>query len=127
RLLLEADREAGGRRPVLGGEVGGEGVGLLIEQEVDRALAEQGDRALAVLRHRGEAELLQVLAHAWALALRRGELDELEAVDSHRGLESGDFHAEVGLGAHGVLLEGSLVATRGRAACVGWMTIYSFT
>src|SRR5690606_22227260 len=43
----------------------------------------------------------QVLAHARALAGRRGEFNELEPVDPHRVLESGDLHAEVGLGAHG--------------------------
>jgi hypothetical protein len=43
---------------------------------------------------------VQVVAHRGALALRRGELDELEAVDAHRVLERGDLHAEVGLGVH---------------------------
>src|SRR5690606_380534 len=105
RRLAEADREAAGRGAVLGGEVGRERTRLLVEQEGDGALAEQGDGARAVLRGGGEAQLLEVVAHARALAGRRGEFDELERVDSHRVLEGGDLHAEVrlglGLGAHG--------------------------
>src|SRR5690606_27998250 len=99
--LAEADGEAAGRRAVLGGEARGERSGFLVEQEVDRALAVQGDVARLVLRHGGEAEVLQVGAHRVALALRRGELDELETVDPHRVLEGGDGHSKVRLCAHG--------------------------
>ena len=48
--------------------------------------------------------LAEVVVQQLALAGRRGELDELEAVDAHRVLEGGDLHAEVGLGVHGIAL-----------------------
>src|SRR5690606_3579456 len=117
RLLFEAVGEAGGRRAVLGGDIGREPTRLPAEPEVGRALAEQGDLAVAMLRDSDEAELLQVVAHARTLARGRGELDELETVDAHRVLEGGDLHPEVGalglgLGSHG----GNSVIGAGRAA-----------
>src|SRR5690606_16242548 len=99
--LAEADGETAGRRTVFGREARREGIRLLVEQEVDRTLAVQGDVARLVLRHSGEAEVLQVAAHGVALAFRRGELDEFETVDPHRVLEGGDGHSEVRLCAHG--------------------------
>src|SRR5690606_24064725 len=109
------------------GEVGGEGLRILVEQEVDRALAEQGDRPGAVPRHGGEAELAQVVGHGLALPGRRGELDELEAVDAHRVLEGGGLHAQVrgvglGLRVHGDLRCEALA--KGRASL--WFPLKRF-
>jgi hypothetical protein len=61
-----------------------------------------------VAQRRGETHLAEVIVQQVALALGRGEFDELEAVDAHRVLEGRDLHAEVGalglrLCAHGVL------------------------
>src|SRR5690606_42044660 len=99
--LAEADGETARRRTMFGREARSERFRLLVEQEVDRALAVQGDVARLVLRHGGEAEVLQVGAHRVALALRRSELVELETVDPHRVLEGGDGHSKVRLCAHG--------------------------
>ena len=48
--------------------------------------------------------------------IRRGELDELEAVDTHRVLERGDFDAEIGLRVHGRSPSGASGGTRGAIA-----------
>eukprot|EP01092_Planopodium_desertum_P006740 TRINITY_DN27644_c0_g1_i1.p1 TRINITY_DN27644_c0_g1~~TRINITY_DN27644_c0_g1_i1.p1 ORF type:complete len:612 (-),score=250.58 TRINITY_DN27644_c0_g1_i1:79-1914(-) len=106
--LLEADGEAAGARAVLFGEVGGERIGVFIDQEVDVALAIDGNRTLLVLEHRAEAHLAEVLVQLGTTAGRCGEFDELEAVDAHRVFEGGDLHAGVGMrggrdcGIHGV-------------------------
>ena len=51
--FCEADREAAGAGAVRGGEVGGEAVRILVDEEVDAALAVHGDRPRLVLQHRG--------------------------------------------------------------------------
>jgi hypothetical protein len=96
--LLEADREPARARAVPGGEVGRERAGLFVDEEVALALAIQRDVLRAMLGDRGEPEFReQRVQH---LRIGRRELDELETVDTHRVLERGDLHAEVGLGVH---------------------------
>ena len=51
-----------------------------------------------VVQDGAEAHLAEVVVQQRALALRRGELDELETVDAHRIFEGDDLHAEIGLG-----------------------------
>jgi len=99
--LAEADRETAGAGAVGGGEVGGEGIGILVDEEIHAALAVDGDRAGPVAQHGSEAHAAEVVVQGRGAIGRRGEFDELEPVDSHRVLEGGDLHAEVGLGAHG--------------------------
>src|SRR3546814_8804622 len=86
--------EAASRLAMLFREVGGERIRILVEQEVHPALAIDRDRPALVAQHRAEAHAGEVVVHGLALALGRGELDELEAVDAHRGPERGDGHAQ---------------------------------
>ena len=73
---------AAGAGAVLLGEVGSVALRLCVEDEIDAALAPQRDVLGSVLRHLGEAEHFE---HRFQYArLRRGELDEFEAVEAHR-------------------------------------------
>ena len=96
RRGLEADRKTTCRRPVGSGEIGGKALAFLVEQEVDGALAEQGDGALAVLGNGGETQLAQVVGHGRGVAGGGGEFDEFKAVDAHRVVKGGDNHARIG-------------------------------
>ena len=124
--LPETDREAARARAVRLGEIGGERIRILVDQEVDAALAIHRDRPRLVAQRRGEAHLAEVVVQQLALPLRRGEFDELEAVDAHRVLERGDGHAEVGALGLGLRLcaHGGLRAAT-RLACMGRRSAHS--
>ncbi len=102
--FLHTDREAAGAGSVGLGEIGGEGIRILVHEEVHAALAVQRQRAAAMARHRRETHALEQRLQQRRVG--RGELDEFKPVDAHRILELGRLHAEIGLGAHGWLLEG---------------------
>jgi hypothetical protein len=87
---------------MLGGEFGGEGVRLLVDQEVHPALAVDGDRARLVAQHRGKAHLAEVVVQFAAAAGRGGEFHELETIDAHRVLEGRDLHARIGCVRYGM-------------------------
>ena len=83
--VLDAKRQAAGRRAVLGGEVRGQALRLAVDDEVDAALAIEHDVLRAMARDQREAELLE---HRLERARdRRRELDELEAHQPHRVVE----------------------------------------
>jgi len=102
--LLEADRETAGAGAVRLGEIGGEGIGIFVDQEVHAVLAVDGDRPRLVHEHGGEAHPLEHVVQLAGAPGWRGKLDELETVDTHRVLERGDLHAKIRLGVHGALL-----------------------
>src|SRR3970282_1695447 len=79
--LLEADREAAGTGTVGPGEVGGEAVGILVDEEVDAALAVDGDWPGLVPQRGGEAHAGGVVVQQLTLAFGCGEFDDLEDVD----------------------------------------------
>lgn len=80
--ILNPKGHAAGRRPVLLCEVIGVAVWLLIEDEVDVALAIQRDILGAVP---GDGRKPQRLEYRFQDArLRRGELNKLKAVKAHR-------------------------------------------
>ena len=85
---------------------GGEGIGIFVDQEVDPALAVNGDGPGLVVHYRGESHLAEIVVQQLALTLWSGEFDEFEAVDTHRIFERGDLHAKIGLCAHGSYLAG---------------------
>ncbi|MNC35786.1 hypothetical protein D3C75_842810 [compost metagenome] len=80
--VLHPEGHAAGRRAVLGGEVGGEALRLLVEDQVDVALAVQVHVLGAVGGDLGEAH------HGedgfQGVRRRGGEFDELEAHQAHR-------------------------------------------
>src|SRR5690606_19707264 len=96
--LLDPDGEAAGAGTVLFGEARGIGVRILVEQEGAVALPVGADRTATVAGDLGEAQLAEVVVELAGLASGGGELDELEAVDAHGVLESGDRHARSGAG-----------------------------
>ena len=85
--LVDADGETAGTRAVFGGEVGGERVRVLVDQEGAVALAVGGDGAGLVAGHRHEAEHAEVVVQLLGLTGRSGEFNELETVDAHRVFE----------------------------------------
>ena len=79
--ILDAERQRAGARPVLGGKVAGQALGLAVDDEVDVALPVQQHVLAAVARDQAEAELLeQRLQH---VGRGRRELDELEPHQAH--------------------------------------------
>ena len=104
-VLRVDDAERHGRRggAVLGREPRREGSGLGVEDEVDVALAVEGDVLGAVPRHRREAHLLEQPVEL--LRVGMAELDELEAVGAHRVLvRDGGRRGIVRERSHGFLL-----------------------
>src|SRR5690606_13681469 len=113
--LREADREAARAGAVLRGEIGRERIGFLVDQEIAFALPVYRDPLRRVPRDRAETGFHeQVVQQA---RVRRGELDELEAVDSHRVLKRGDLHAEIGLRVHSGFPAGFVVHGGGGRVC----------
>ena len=70
-----------GARPVLSSKVPGQAFGLAVDDEIDVALAEEHHVFGAVLRHQSEPHFLE--QRLQRVGNRRGELDELEATQTH--------------------------------------------
>ncbi|MNV15426.1 hypothetical protein D3C71_1061530 [compost metagenome] len=94
--LLEADGEAAGAGAVLGSEVCGEGVRLLVDEKVDAALTVDGNSTLPVAKYRSESHVSEVRVQLGGLPGRCCELDELKTINTHRVFEGGDLHTQVG-------------------------------
>ncbi len=83
--VAHTERHPARTRAVLLGEVRGVAAGLVVDDEVDPALAEQGDVLGPVAGDDDEPEPFEHLLEL--AARRRGELDELEAVEAERVVE----------------------------------------
>jgi hypothetical protein len=70
-----------------------ERIRLGIDDEVDFTLAVQGHVLGTVARDGAKAHLFEQLAHR--LRVRRGELDELEAVGAHWVFPRGELHGRL--------------------------------
>ncbi len=102
--LLETNGETGRARTMRLGEIGGERIGVFIDQEIHATLAVHRDGSRFVFQYRGEAHVAEQRMQLGAATRRCGEFDEFEAVDTHGVFEGGDLHAKIGLCTHGNLL-----------------------